>query len=572
VSSRGTTLCLLYTIYLPEERSCNPSKLSMPGDISTMSAIKSCLQDFVAQAQSGSTNEIAYRVFDRDYGSYDRISGNDSARRAKLVQAALEVGVHVYYAQLRREEHGTAEGWVEPEDEDREYWGWGYGRRGSPDEPELDIDSDGNYVMEDGWKTSTSVQNFYNIRLSKAENKHLFVSDPDEEQFIPDEPEFSTRDPDFKQTYDEEGGLTNTWTRSTLIMWPRELHAETVIKLFGWKCAYLLDMTAPVDGDCGDIQKQSIDIAEKFLLSPGVRIKPGYRDNETFRECRRLFFKFSHLFRRFDLFASTWRKFGLPESDEEFALLREAVDTFSSTGNQDSQTQLIDMCLASEPNAKKQLELVIKIFGQQVVAGFITKHFAGKELGTVFTVEDLLKVDKETLRNVYDTLLFTRFVPVLMAAESSRELDAWRTRITGCFSWDSSKMTPKSSTNTSHKWPSCTRPASSPLHHGTSTAMALALALAMAMALAIAQCPTLQKSHWFSALPTASCLSLSQQRTSKAPPSSFGASSKTPALQRKSRIVMCSISAPWRISKDFWNPPILPSQRTPPYPTSFTAC
>jgi hypothetical protein len=30
------------------------------------------------------------------------ISGNDSARRNKLVQAALEVGVHVYYAQLGR--------------------------------------------------------------------------------------------------------------------------------------------------------------------------------------------------------------------------------------------------------------------------------------------------------------------------------------------------------------------------------------------------------------------------------------------------------------------------------------
>jgi hypothetical protein len=426
VSSLGTTFCVLYTVYVPEKHahSYQPWQLSLPDDTWQMAEMKRSLRDFAALAKSGDQNKIVYWRFDRDYKSYDGISGNDAARRNKLVQAAQDIGLYVYYGRFVHMEEGRPEGWVDPDDC---HW---------RDEPELECDKNGNYVMNYDWdvETSKSVDSFYNIQLSRKENKNLVFYEPDDDHFIQIEQVFSSDDPEFEQDYDGEGGLTHSWSRSVLVMWPRELHAQAVTELFGMGCAYLLDLTAPVDGDHGYTHRESIEIAEKFLLTPGVLEELTYYDGNDgfdFYECRRLFFKFSRLSRRLDLFASTLRKFGLPQKDEDIAIVREAVDTFSSTGNEDSKIQLIDMCLASETNPKKQLELAVKMFGPQVTGGFIAKHFAGKELGAIFTVEDLLKTDKETLRNLYDTLLSTCGVPVLIAIESSRELDVRKTRITG---------------------------------------------------------------------------------------------------------------------------------------------
>ncbi|KAA8910714.1 hypothetical protein FN846DRAFT_517291 [Sphaerosporella brunnea] len=407
VLTRGTSLCLLYTIYLPAEHSklYQPWQLSLPDDISSMKGIKDCLEEFISQTRTAAAHDddekVAYFIFDGDYSSYDCISGADAARRDKLVEAALEVGLNVYYGKITREEKGTAEGWADPDD----YYPSRYDRYWHGEDSEPEKNGNGNYIMGGDPDTSYLVEVYHDVQL-KDENQHLYISDPDMEQFIPYEPSWcSDEDAGFEQSYDDDdGGLTNTWTRSTLVMWPRECNADAVTQLFGSQSAYLLDQTASAEGERQSIQA-SIEIAEKLLLSPDVCHKythpPACQDSSMITECRRLFLNFSCRLRRLDLFTSTLRKFGLPTSDQDFALLREAVDTFSSTENEDSKSQIVDMCIASEPNSRKKLEVGIKIFGQDVVAGLVTKHFAGKELGAIFSWEELLKMDKKTVRDVH---------------------------------------------------------------------------------------------------------------------------------------------------------------------------
>jgi hypothetical protein len=143
--------------------------------------------------------------------------------------------------------------------------------------------------------------------------------------------------------------LGHKWRRSALVLWPEEMHSQTVLDTFNGRAAHFLEPTLWVGEN--NLENR-MKIVESFITHPNLEKQP-------IEECKLSFLYFALEANRSDLFIALLEKSGLPELGN-MGNIGKAIEQFC---NQRTMDQLVNMCVETEQSIKRKIQIVAKMFG-----------------------------------------------------------------------------------------------------------------------------------------------------------------------------------------------------------------